>query len=86
MNGLPEHASGSHTNFHQHVERIKEARATALRKAWDSLGRYKFFMFGYHAAAWVQHNRLLDKPEQHGNPFVDLVNRARGESPYKVPK
>ncbi len=33
-------------------------RESAERKAWDSLGRYKFQMFGYWAAIWVHMNRL----------------------------
>lgn len=45
------------------------------RKAWDSLGRYKFFMFGYHASAWVKYNQLLDEPLP--NPFADIVNHSK---------
>ena len=54
------------------------ARLDAERKAWDSLGRYKFYMFGYHAAAWVKYNQLIaemDPAEKLPNPFTDLVPR-----------
>lgn len=47
------------------------------RKAWVSLGGYKFWMFGYHAAAWVKYNQLLDEPLS--NPFKDLVKFAQGK-------
>lgn len=48
--------------------------ADAERKAWDSLARYKFFMFGYHAADVVKINRRLGR---RGNPFKTLVHYAR---------
>ncbi len=48
--------------------------AEAERKAWDALGRYKFFMFGYHAADVVKLNRRLGR---RGNPFKTLVEHAR---------
>lgn len=54
------------------------ARAEAELKAWDSLSRYKFMMFGYHAACWVKFNRILSKefpPTK--NPFKSLVDHAR---------
>lgn len=44
-------------------------------KAWKSLAGYKFYMFGYHAAAWVKYNKLLANPMP--NPFKDLVHKAR---------
>lgn len=47
----------------------------AERKAWDSLARYKFFMFGYHAADWVKINRRLGG--ERWNPFRVLVEEAR---------
>lgn len=85
MSGLPEHARGSDLGPSA-IERLKAHRTVALHNAWDSLGRYKFLMFGYWAAAWVQYNKLLDKPDQQGNPFRALVETARGTSPYKVPE
>lgn len=51
--------------------------AEAERKAWDSLARYKFFMFGYHAADWVKINRRLGG--ERWNPFKDLVDAARAK-------
>jgi hypothetical protein len=44
-------------------------------KAWDSLSRYKFQMFGYWAAIWVHLNRIgnFKKP----NPWKSIVKVAR---------
>lgn len=53
------------------------ARDDAERKAWDSLGRYKFQMFGYWAGAWVKFNRLLPADYQRSNPWRDLVKIAK---------
>lgn len=49
--------------------------ALAERRAWDSLGKYKFQMFGYWAAIWVHLNRIggFKKP----NPWRELVKGAR---------
>lgn len=47
------------------------------REAWKALGGYKFMMFGYHAAMWVNWNKCLPKP--YPNPFRGLVLVARGE-------
>jgi hypothetical protein len=47
----------------------------AERKAWDSLSRYKFQMFGYWAAIWVHLNRLGEFKRP--NPFKGLVTEAR---------
>lgn len=47
----------------------------ALKKAMDSLARYKFQMFGYWAANWVYLNRLSGFNDP--NPFADLVKAAR---------
>ena len=46
----------------------------AEAKAWDSLARYKFIMFGYWAAIWVHLNHIggFDKP----NPFKPIVSMA----------
>jgi hypothetical protein len=48
----------------------------AEAKAWDSLSRYKFMMFGYWAAMWVHLNRIgrFRRP----NPWVELVKLAIG--------
>lgn len=47
----------------------------AERKAWDSLSRYKFHMFGYWAAVWVHLNRISG--EHRPNPWAELVQIAR---------
>lgn len=47
----------------------------AERKAWDSLSRYKFQMFGYWAAIWVHLNRLAETKRP--NPWKKLVSDAR---------
>lgn len=47
----------------------------AERKAWDSLARYKFQMFGYWAAIWVHLNRISG--EKRPNPWAELVKVAR---------
>ncbi len=54
---------------------IDEAKQEARKKAFDSLARYKFIMFGYHAALWVTLNKLDTNNEP--NPFSSLVNLAR---------
>jgi len=54
---------------------ISNAMADAYLKAFDSLGRYKFLMFGYWAGQWVKLNSLLPHPQP--NPFAGLVIFAR---------
>lgn len=49
---------------------------TAERKAWDSLSRYKFVMFGYWAAIWVHLNRMSGAHRK--NPFAPVVKFAKG--------
>lgn len=58
---------------------LKRALAEAERKAWDSLARYKFLMFGYHTAQWVTLNRLAPKQSKKPNPFRAVVKFARTE-------
>ncbi|PPE75448.1 hypothetical protein C3942_00705 [Solimonas fluminis] len=58
-------------NREQLLRDLEESEA----KAWDSLSRYKFFMFGYHAADVVKLNRRLGLKRP--NPFAVLVNTAR---------
>jgi len=53
------------------------ARDDAVRKAWASLAGYKFLMFGYHAARFVNYNKLLDREHRVGSPFTPLVTLAR---------
>ena len=53
---------------------IEEANTEAYKKAIDALSKYKFLMFGYHAAQWVLLNNLGKKDP---NPFKPLVKLAR---------
>lgn len=55
--------------------RLLNSLEEAEIKAWDSLARYKFQMFGYWAAIWVHLNRIGDF--QKPNPFSRLVKEAR---------
>lgn len=56
-------------------QRIAGGMDEAISKALDALARYKFEMFGYHAAAWVKLNALLTNRQP--NPFRPLVHKAR---------
>ncbi|HMJ28586.1 MAG TPA: hypothetical protein VK512_07685 [Xanthobacteraceae bacterium] len=58
---------------------VEREIANSERKAWDSLSRYKFFMFGYHAAQWVLLARVSGL--KRANPFREIVKlaRARGQ-------
>ena len=59
-------------------DRIFAARHEAETKAWDSLARYKFVMFGYWAGVWVHENQLMEIwGETDPNPFRELVAAAR---------
>ena len=55
-------------------------------KAYDSLSRYKFEMFGYWSSTWVKYNQLAADmgiiPKKLPNPFkafVDLAKESKGE-------
>ena len=48
------------------------AKETAI---WESLSKYKFIMFGYHAAVWVTLDRIHRCHQ--GNPFLDVVKLAK---------
>lgn len=56
---------------------VLERRKQAELKAWKSLAGYKFYMFGYWAAAWVKYNALVPKDHKLPNPFSDAVHLAR---------
>jgi hypothetical protein len=45
-------------------------------KAWEGLRGYKFWMFGYHAARWVNYNQLLPQSRRFRSPFKALVEVA----------
>jgi hypothetical protein len=59
------------------ISMIKAEREISKNKALDALSRYKFWMFGYHAAAWVKYNQLLPMAHQEESPFSPLVKSAR---------
>jgi len=59
--------------------RIEAELQEAERKAWDSLARYKFVMFGYWAGVWVHLNRLQVTPQP--NPWRSLVVAAKEHTP-----
>ncbi len=64
------------------LNNVMKARAEAKVKAWDSLARYKFEMFGYWASSWVKYNQALPKLLRVGSPFkraVDLARSVRDE-------
>ena len=61
---------------------LLDAMDDAEIKAVDALARYKFQMFGYHAAIWVNLNRIGGF--KHPNPFkfaVDAARRITNETP-----
>lgn len=58
---------------------LNEAEA----RAWDSLARYKFWMFGYWAAIWVHQNRASGQGRP--NPFKALITVARQHVPGRSP-
>lgn len=55
--------------------KISEQMEDSIKKALEALGGYKFWMFGYHAARWVNYNRLVGG--KNGNPFKEFVLLAR---------
>lgn len=59
------------------VDRLTLKLENAEFNAWDSLARYKFFMFGYHAAQWVLLNWILGA--RRSNPWATLVAMARAK-------
>ena len=54
------------------------------RKAWDSLARYKFEMFGYWSSRWVGYNQLAYDmgiiPKKRANAFKSLVKLAQAHN------
>ena len=55
--------------------RLETAMQEAETKAWDSLARYKFQMFGYWASIWVHLNKISSGNRP--NPWKPLVSQAR---------
>jgi len=58
---------------------IELAMVDAINKAWGHLANGTYSVFGYHAARWVNYNRLLKPHERHEDPFLELVEVARGK-------
>lgn len=54
---------------------LNQELKAAEHKAWDSLSRYKFQMFGCWAAIWVHLNRIGGFGLS--NPWGELVGAAR---------
>lgn len=66
-------------NLNQIENKIQDEMQTAIEKAWEALSGYKFWMFGYHAARWVNLNRLLLLPDRKSSPFRDAVKLAQSK-------
>jgi len=62
-------------------ESIADGMLEAERKAWESLSRYKFVMFGYWVGIWVHRNRLDGALVR--NPFRELVKIAQARTKGK---
>jgi hypothetical protein len=60
---------------HDQLALLTQELDEAERKAFDSLARYKFMMFGYWAGIWVHLNRISGR--RRPNPFRDLVALAK---------
>ncbi len=56
---------------------IGDALVEAETKAWQSLARYKFQMFGYWSSIWVHLNKISNSKRP--NPFACLVSTAKEE-------
>ena len=63
--------------------KLEDLMAEEEHKAWDSLNRYKFQMFGYHASRWVMLNKLMEKPRP--NPWRTVVNFSRETTGFQKP-
>jgi len=57
--------------------RLIQELAEAEQKAWDSLGRYKFQMFGYWAGVWIHLNKISG--QRRPNPWRELTKIASEE-------
>lgn len=56
--------------------KLISAMYDAETKAWEALRGYKFWMFGYHAARWVNYNQPLPAQRKFRSPFRSLVEIA----------
>ena len=57
------------------TNRLNQEIEDAERKAWDSLARYKFTMFGYWCGIWVHLNRITGSKRP--NSWSNRVQLAR---------
>jgi hypothetical protein len=57
------------------AERLEAELDEAEAKAWESLARYKFQMYGYWVGVWVHLNRIAGGKRP--NPWRGLVDIAR---------
>lgn len=67
---------------------IFAAMRDAETKAWEGLRGYKFWMFGYHAARWVNYNQLLPPVRRFRSPFkalVEIADRKIDQSQAELP-
>jgi len=67
---------------------ILAAMRDAETKAWEGLRGYKFWMFGYHAARWVNYNQLLPQQRRFRSPFkalVEIADRKTDEMQKELP-
>jgi hypothetical protein len=67
------------------LENLEMALNEAEDKAWQSLAKYKFMMFGYWVAIWVHLNRIgeFNRPNPF-KPLVDLANNMVSEQLKKA--
>jgi len=59
------------------LAKVLTERKLAEQRAWKALAGYKFYMFGYWAAAWVKYNQLLPPGMVDPSPFRALVEIGR---------
>lgn len=61
------------------LETMQQDWEEATRRAFDALARYKFWMFGYHAARVVYCASIIERlgGPKVANPFSFLVDGAR---------
>lgn len=92
--GKPMSLTGAPAYGNQVIEAIIDNREIAHASAVRALAKYKFWMYGYHAAQWVLLNRCLKgTPWHQSSPFsmfVELAEIERGElddaRPFEIHK
>lgn len=66
-----------------YLDKLRQEMAEAEYRAWDSLARYKFVMFGYWAGIWVHLNRISGLKQL--NPWHSIVDYAKTIGINKAP-